>query len=85
MTVLLEFYTLHILGDCIHALSAIYANMTLNQYSNVQQYKYLFERQLVRGRVRGGAMRTFHKEVSCFHAVLNLIVFFCTCFSNSKM
>lgn len=30
-------------------------------------------------------MKTFHREVSCFHAVLNLIVFFCTCFRTTKM
>ena len=47
----LEFYTLHMLDNCIHAMSSILANMTLNQYSNVQNYKYLFEPQLVKYRL----------------------------------
>ena len=73
ITVPLEFYTLHILGDCVQALSAIYANMTINQYSNVQKYKYLFESQLVRTRIKGGSMRTFHKCFLTTYKILDLL------------
>lgn len=34
-TIPLEFYAVHMLDSCVTALSAIYANMTLNQYANV--------------------------------------------------
>ena len=31
----LEFYSVHMLDKCLHAWSAIYTSMTLNEYSNV--------------------------------------------------
>ena len=47
--VALQMYSLQTLDTFIHAISAAYSGMTMNEYANTQKYNYLYDHTTING------------------------------------
>ena len=58
--------------------------MTMNEYANVQLYKYLFQAQAIKSHLKEKKLMYSHRDVSLFQSALNLLTFFCSCSRKSS-
>lgn len=77
--VMLEVYTAHVLERCLVIFNALGHGMTINEYANAQDYKYLFQAEAVKKGFDECTMKNTHKKVSFCRFLANPFTFFVTC------
>ena len=74
--IILDFYTLYNFEWCMMAFTAIFCNMTLNEYMNVQNYTYLYDAHKVKCLNDYKPQSIYyHKRVTVCQAIYNLVTF----------
>ena len=63
----------------MRAFSALGLNMTLNEYTHVEQYKYLYDIEGVKKGFDDCLLRHGHKPVSTLSFLVNPFIFFFSC------
>jgi len=77
---MLEVYTGYLLERCLLIWSALGHNMTINEFSHAQNYRYLFEVELVKITLQEKTFKYVHKSVSfCRFMVAPFVFFFFAC------
>ena len=67
------------LERCLTAFNALGNDLTINEYRNPQEYKYLFSADANRKKFDNFTIKNVHKPVSCLKLMMNALVFFACC------
>ena len=76
---MLEIYTAAVLDRCLVAWCALGRGMTLNEFENAQNYRYLYSVEAVRKNFEETNHQNTHKEVSLMYSLYAPILFFFSC------
>lgn len=74
---LLQAFTVNVLEQCLLAFSAFGRGMTLNEFTHVETYKYLFAPVSVKKSFDAVKVKNEHKTVPLIRFFLNPFAFFC--------
>ena len=75
----LEVFSLQFLNMVIVAFSALGRNMTIHEFSNVQDYRHLFVTEPVKKGFDEAVYKNVHRKVPCYKFMLNPFLFFFSC------
>ena len=76
---ILEAYAIYILDQCLVAFNALGNGLTINEYTNAKDYKYLFTLDKVKKSFDDYTVRHAHNKVSLGRFLVNPFLFFCAC------
>lgn len=76
---ILEVYTVYLLDRFLLTWSALGHNMTINEFSHAQNYRYLFEVELVKLTQEEKTFKYAHKSVSFCRFMTAPLLFFFAC------
>lgn len=76
---MVQVYTLIVLDRVLEIFCAIGNGLTLNEYRNAHEYKYLFAPDRFKKSFDDFTTRMAHKPVLCCSFLYNLALFFCSC------
>ena len=76
---MVEFYTLIVLNRALTMLNAAGNGLTLNEYCNAQDYRYLFAADRIKKKFDEFTTKMTHRPVPCHRFFVNIIVFFFSC------
>lgn len=76
---MIEVYTVHVFDQCLTAFNALGLSMTINEYLNVHDYRYLFSVDSVRKSFDEHFYKLVHQPVPLWRFLSNPVFFFCGC------
>ena len=77
--IMIEFFFLHMLSKVLLSLNALGNGLTVNEYANAKNYKYLFHVEKVRKSFDDFTVRHGHQEISAGRFFANPFIFFFNC------